>query len=107
MLAYYGNDFTSAFFASGDFTNYLPWKYKIVALPCWSKNAYASNATTGYAVVTTCKDLNGTVLFLVWGLWGRDTARASAHKFLTPSFLTPIFENPNAMSMLIYLRLTS
>lgn len=77
MLAYYGNDFTSAFFASGDFTSYLPWKDKIVALPCWSKDAYASSATTGYAVVTTTKDLNGTVLFLVWGHWGRDTYYAS------------------------------
>lgn len=77
LLAYYGNDLTSAFFGLEDFTSYAPWKNKIVALSCWSKNAYASSATVGYAVVSTFLDLNGTVGFLVWGYDGRDTYYAS------------------------------
>jgi len=77
VLAYYGNDFSDAFFGLHDFTPYTAWSDKIVALSCWSKNAYSSNETTGYAVITTYKDINGTVLFLVWGHWGRDTFYAS------------------------------
>jgi hypothetical protein len=69
MLAYYANDFTDAY--------YDATAGKIVALTCWGKNTYASSTTTGYAVITTYKDINGTVLFLVWGHWGRDTYYAS------------------------------
>jgi hypothetical protein len=69
MLAYYGNDFEDAYF---DATT-----GKIVSLTCWSKDTYASSATTGYAVISTYLDLNGTVLFLVWGYDGRDTYQAS------------------------------
>ena len=77
LLAYYGNDLTSAFAGIGDFTNYTPWKNEIVALSCWSRNAYVPNATMGYAVVSTFLDLNGTVGFLVWGYDGRDTYQVS------------------------------
>jgi hypothetical protein len=82
LLAYYGNDFMSAIFALsdgtkyGDFTNYAAWENKIVPLTCWDvtkTRTYASNETTGYAVISTYQDLNGTVLFLIWGHWGRDT----------------------------------
>jgi hypothetical protein len=76
LLAYYGNDFMTAFFALGDFTDYAGWKNKIVPLTCWDvtkTRAFVSNETTGYAVISTYKDLNGTVLFLIWGHWGRDT----------------------------------
>lgn len=69
MLAYYANDFTDAYY---DATT-----GEIVALTCWGKNTYASSTTTGYAVITTYKDINGTVLFLVWGHWGRDTYYAT------------------------------
>ena len=37
----------------------------------------SSDEDTGYAVVSTTKDLNGTVLLLVWGYDGRDTYYAS------------------------------
>jgi hypothetical protein len=86
LLAYYGNDFMSAIFALsddakyGDFTNYAAWENKIVPLTCWDitkTRAYSSSNTTGYAVISTYKDINGTVLFLVWGHWGRDTFYAS------------------------------
>jgi hypothetical protein len=78
VLAYYGNDFTEAFFALGQFTDYTTWKNKIVALTCWNgtKKGWVSSDTEGYAVITTYKDINGTVLFLIWGHWGRDTRYA-------------------------------
>jgi len=82
LLAYYGNDFTQAIFALsdgtkyGDFTDYAAWENKIIPLTCWDitkTQAYSSNNTVGYAVISTYKDINGTVLFLIWGHWGRDT----------------------------------
>jgi hypothetical protein len=69
LAAYYANDFTSA--------NFNTMTGKITAWPCWSKNSYASNNTFGYAVVSTFLDENGTVMFLVWGYYGRDTFWAS------------------------------
>ena len=48
-----------------------------MSLTCWDKNTYASSSTTGYAVITTYKDINGTVMFLIWGHWGRDTYYAT------------------------------
>jgi len=72
LMAYYDNDFTDAFYAIDDFAHTL-WDDKIIALSCWDFNTYASNSTHGYAVITTTKDKNGTVEFLVWGQWGRDT----------------------------------
>jgi hypothetical protein len=76
ILAYYGNDFTPAFYGLPEYAC-EDWANKIIALSCWSQNTYASNETTGYAVVATYKDLNGTVLFLIWGHWGRDTYYAT------------------------------
>ena len=77
MHAYYGNDFPAAFFALGQFTDYTPWENKISAITCWNKKAYASSNTIGYAVISTYKDINGTVLFMIWGHWGRDTEAVS------------------------------
>ncbi|MEM2151377.1 MAG: hypothetical protein QXG68_07640 [Candidatus Bathyarchaeia archaeon] len=76
MLAYYANDFTPAFFGLEEYAASV-WDNKIIALTCWSKNTYESTEDTGYAVVATYKDLNGTVIFLVWGHWGRDTYYAT------------------------------
>jgi len=76
-LAYYGNDFTEAFFGLDLFTDYTAWKNKIAALTCWNKTAYASDEDTGYAMIGTYKDINGTVLLYFWGHWGRDTYYAS------------------------------
>jgi hypothetical protein len=76
LLAWYGNDFTQAFFALGEFTTYTPWSNRIVPLTCWDitkTRNYTSTNDVGYAVVATYKDINGTVLFLIWGHWGRDT----------------------------------
>jgi len=69
LAATYANDFTSA--------NFNLMNGKITAWPCWSKNSYASNNTVGYAVLSTYLDENGTVMFLVWGYYGRDTYWAS------------------------------
>jgi len=84
LLAYYGNDWTDALFgnefaaspyasASGVYAE------KITGVSCWNRgwsgtwNVYSSTETTGYAVISTTKDINGTVLFLVYGYDGRDT----------------------------------
>jgi hypothetical protein len=76
MLAYYGNDFTPAFYGLPEYAS-AAWANTIIALSCWSQNTYASSEKVGYAVVATYKDLNGTVLFLIWGHWGRDTYYAT------------------------------
>jgi hypothetical protein len=76
VLSWYGNDFTYAFYGLDAFTD-ASWENKIGALSCWNKNSYSSTEGTGYAVVSTYKDINGTVLFLVWGNWGRDTYYAT------------------------------
>jgi len=76
LLAYYANDFTPALWGIGEYAA-SAWADKIIALSCWSKKTYASSEKTGYAVVATYKDLNGTVLFLIWGDWGRDTYYAT------------------------------
>lgn len=83
LLAYYGNDFTDAFFGLEDYAVDSPYFAKIAGIPCWNRgwngtwNVYESDTDTGYAVISTYKDINGTVLFLVWGHWGRDTYYAS------------------------------
>ncbi|MEM3464685.1 MAG: hypothetical protein QXL91_07450, partial [Candidatus Bathyarchaeia archaeon] len=80
-IAEYFNDFTDAFYGlntvEAPFTPYAPWVNKIIALSCWSKDTYSGNATVGYAVIATYKDINGTVGFLVWGISARDTFYAS------------------------------
>jgi len=79
MLAYYANDFTSAIFGLEEYAASI-WDNKIIPLPCWDTTktrVYASNEDKGYAVIATYKDINGTVIFLVWGHWGRDTYYAT------------------------------
>jgi hypothetical protein len=75
VLAYYGNDFTDAFYGLEQFTPDPLWRNEIAPLSCWNKTHadYVNTNTTGYAVIATYKDINGTVLFLIWGNWGRDT----------------------------------
>jgi len=86
LFAYYFNDFTDAFFGLWEFTPYGPYQGKIIAASCWNVssnhiahggNAYASDGTVGYATITTYKDINGTIGFLVWGYDARDTFHAS------------------------------
>jgi hypothetical protein len=71
----YFNDFTNAFYAMGEYVvdNYLGQANNITALTCWNKNIYANEAGIGYAVISTYKDINGTVGFLIWGIDGQDT----------------------------------
>jgi hypothetical protein len=77
LVSWYGNDWTEAIFGIEPFAQGDIWSNKIAATTCWNKNAYTVDADTGYAVVSTTKDLNGTVLLLVWGYDGRDTYYAS------------------------------
>ena len=65
VYAYYLNDFTEAYYDSTD--------EEIETSTCWEKNSYASDEDTGYAVISTYKDLNGTINLVIWGHWGRDT----------------------------------
>lgn len=96
MLAYYGNDFADAFFGLSQFTTYGTWQNAIVPLSCWNATheGYVDTSTTGYAVVSVSQDLNGTVVFLAWGNWGRDTYYVSRwfkedgiFEFQDPQFL--------------------
>ncbi|MGD0494461.1 MAG: hypothetical protein ABSB28_00300 [Candidatus Bathyarchaeia archaeon] len=73
MLTYYTNDYEPALYGISWYTPYGPWNGAVDALTCWSKNAYFSSNTTGYAVISTYLDINGTEIFNVWGVWGRDT----------------------------------
>jgi len=76
ILAYYGNDFAQAIYGLDQFTDWAAWEEAIIPLTCWDitkTQAYRSSETVGYAVISTYKDINGTVLFLIWGHWGRDT----------------------------------
>lgn len=82
LLAYYGNDFTTALYGLSPYAG-TAYSGLITGVACWNRgwngtwNVYGSGNTVGYAVISTYKDINGTVLFLVWGHWGRDTYYAS------------------------------
>ncbi|HEY4674614.1 MAG TPA: hypothetical protein VIH48_01015 [Candidatus Bathyarchaeia archaeon] len=73
VLSWYGNDFPAVLFGLDEFTDYTNWNTKIAAVTCWNKKAYASTGLTGYATVNTYKDINGTVLLMIWGYNGIDT----------------------------------
>jgi len=70
----YFNEFTNALFARGEcVVNDTGQANNILALTCWNKNVYGS----GYAVISTYKDINGTVGLLIWGMDGQDTYYAT------------------------------
>ena len=88
LAAEYFNDFTDAFYTLSGCTPTAADQGKIIPLSCWSSNRVGKdgvthsyqaeyNATgvqvTGYGVVSTFKDLDGTIGFLVWGDTGPDT----------------------------------
>jgi hypothetical protein len=86
MLAYYANDFTTAMYGLSPYAGTGPYAGMIVPVTCWDKawpttdglyHVYSSSSSTGYAVISTYLDINGTELFMVWGGWGRDTYYAS------------------------------
>jgi hypothetical protein len=104
LLAYYVNDFTDAMYGTPQFSG-TAYSGKIAAVSCWDRdwlgetdyNTYYSFAMGPYylgaAVISTYKDINGTVIFDVWGMEGRDTYYASlwlhgdAERGLTPGLL--------------------
>jgi hypothetical protein len=84
--AYYFNDFTDAFSDfTGEFTEPYdsPYEGMIAGITCWNRgwdgewNTYESDEDMGYAVISTYKDLNGTVGLVIYGHWGRDTYYAT------------------------------
>ena len=72
LFTRYWNDFTNAYWEAVPPNDANRW---IRALTCWSKNTYASDLTDtiGYAQISTYKDIDGTVGFIVWGITGEDT----------------------------------
>jgi hypothetical protein len=74
----YTNDFTDALATIPGWTGAgLPTSV-IFATSCWSKNTYVpqydeSGQTLGYGVISTVRDINGTVWFVVYGYTGQDT----------------------------------
>jgi len=58
----------------------IAWKGGFIPVSCWNHTWKADQSkmlTDGYAVISTYKDLNGTVGFLVYGWNGEDTYWAS------------------------------
>jgi hypothetical protein len=104
LLAYYVNDFTDAMYGLPQFAG-TAYSGKIAAVSCWDRdwlgetdyNTYYSYGMGPYylgaAVISTYKDINGTVIFDVWGMEGRDTYYASLwlhgdeERGLTPGLL--------------------
>jgi hypothetical protein len=76
LVSYYMNDFSFAFYGLNQFAH-TDLADKIIALSCWNKNTYASSNTKGYAVISTYKDINSSVILQIWGQWGRDTFYAT------------------------------
>jgi len=79
-LSEYFNDYTDAFLTKTDISTTDLTGYGIYAPGCWNKTrAYYGGASgaSGYAVISTYKDLNGTIGFLVWGYDGQDTYYAT------------------------------
>lgn len=75
----YTNDFTDAFATIPGWTGAGLPTSEIFATSCWSKNIYAPEyaeggaQTLGYGVISTFRDINGTVWFVVYGYTGQDT----------------------------------
>ena len=80
VLAEYFNDYTSAFLIKSDVSTSDLTGNGIYAPGCWNKTrAYygGSSGAGGYAIISTYRDLNGTIGFIVWGYNGDDTFYAS------------------------------
>ncbi|HUW47295.1 MAG TPA: hypothetical protein VMW36_00945 [Patescibacteria group bacterium] len=74
----YTNDFTDALVTLPGWTGTGLPQLNIFATSCWSKNTYAAQydegaQTVGYGVISTFRDINGTVWFVVYGYTGQDT----------------------------------
>jgi hypothetical protein len=103
----YLNDFTDAFYGLNtswlgeDYTNYTTWEDKIIALTCWNgtKKGYGATADTGYGVIATYKDINGTVGLSIWGLGPRDTYYTS--KFFHEEIIYELQHFPRCVTSII------
>jgi hypothetical protein len=108
MLTSYFNEFTDAFwgtytpFYGEAYTPYEPWQNKVVALTCWNATAaraYEAAVDTGYGVITTYKDINGTVGFAIWGIGPRDTFYTS--KFFHEEIIYELQNFPHCVTSII------
>jgi hypothetical protein len=107
MLTLYFNDFTDAFWGINcsifgeTFTPYSTWQDKVVALTCWNgtNRAYGASLATGYAVIATYKDINGTVGLSIWGIGPRDTFYAS--KFFHEEIIYELQNFPHCVTSII------
>ncbi|MFP3984597.1 MAG: hypothetical protein ACLFU9_01345 [Candidatus Bathyarchaeia archaeon] len=105
MLSYYANDFTDAFYGMPAYTAGSPYQGGIVGKACWMRgwnatwNVYESSLATGYAVISTYKDINGTVMLVIWGHWGRDTYYAT--KWFKEEGIFQLQEAPKCITSLI------
>ena len=76
LLTEYWNEFTDAYLDVGvgeDGSVVGQFSGKIVSLSCWDKLNINRLHGSGYAVIATYKDLNGTIGLVVWGWTGDDT----------------------------------
>jgi len=76
VLSEYFNDYTDAFLVKSDVSTSDLSGNGIYGPGCWNKTrAYYGGVSGGggYAVISTYKDLNGTIGFIVWGYNGDDT----------------------------------
>jgi hypothetical protein len=102
FVTLYFNDFTDAFYGAPWFTPYADWSGKIAGLTCWNRNAYANTGGEdgiGYASISTYKDINGTVGFLIWGLDARDTYYAT--QFFDKEIIFELQEFPSGATSII------
>jgi len=107
VFTLYLNDFTDAFWGINcsiygeTFTPYATWQDKVVALTCWNgtKKAYGASVDTGYAVIATYKDINGTVGLSIWGHGPRDTYYAS--KFFHEEIIYELQNFPHCVTSII------
>jgi hypothetical protein len=107
LLTLYFNEFTDAFWGSNTelygetYTPYTTWQSKIVPLTCWNgtKKGYEATLTTGYGVITTYKDLNGTVGLAIWGIGPRDTFYTS--KFFHEEIIYELQDFPGCVTSII------
>ena len=101
LAAYYANDFETAFYGLSQFTTYATWQNAIVPLTCYSapEKGYTDTNTVGYGVVSATMDLNGTVQFLIWGNWGRDTFYLS--QWFQQEGIFELQEAPNGLTSIV------
>jgi hypothetical protein len=90
VLAYYTNDLTTAMYGLPQYAGGSVYSGAIVPVTCWNRGWPIPNAgvwntytnpiddSVGYAVISSTIDINGTLVFMVWGNYGRDTYYASA-----------------------------